>query len=118
MHMHGGCTPRPPRAHRVGERLGHAPRVGLPVGLAVREVDQVAPVGLARDEGAHEAGARLGRSQPAVANLEREHLRPRRHAVERGRALKVRGRDAGDVGAVRARVGHLQAHARAHEAAP
>ena len=68
----------------------------LPRRLAVREVDEVAAVRLGRDERAHEPRARLGRHEPAVADLAGEHLRARRHAVEVGALLEVRCHDAGD----------------------
>ena len=55
------------------------------------------------DQRAHEAGARLRRAEPAVANL-RQDLRAGRHAVPLGRLLEVRAHDARHVRPVAARV--------------
>lgn len=95
---------RPDLDEDLGEGAEAARGLGLGRVLAVAHVDDVRAAVEDGSEGALQARARLHAAEARVADLERDDLRAGRDAAEVRVARVVRGDDARDVRAVRARV--------------
>mmetsp|Transcript_2392 Transcript_2392/g.4323 ORF Transcript_2392/g.4323 Transcript_2392/m.4323 type:complete len:292 (-) Transcript_2392:896-1771(-) len=93
-----------PLSHRVVESFRHLAAVGLPKGLAVGEVNEVAVLLLGCDERSDEALPRLSRVEPAVAYFYCQDLCSACDAVFALLPLEISSYNSSHVGAVRTRV--------------